>query len=91
MAGIDIRHDHSQPMDKTRKVVEDMAKRLAERFDMECAWDGDRLNFKRSGIDGSIDIAPKQVRVTVKLGFLLLAAQGAVESEIRRALVDKLS
>lgn len=89
MAGIDITHDHSLTHAKARKAVEDVAKKLSAKFDFEYAWEGDRLAFKRSGVDGSIDVEPKQVHVKAKLGFLLSAMQGTVEKEIRRVLADK--
>ncbi len=91
MAGIDIRHSHSMPIAKARKAVEDVARKLAERFDMEYGWDGDTMHFNRSGVDGRIALGPKQLHVTAKLGFLLSALQGTVESEIRRVLDEKFS
>ncbi|WP_242107397.1 polyhydroxyalkanoic acid system family protein [Luteimonas aquatica] len=89
MAGIDIRHQHSLSHAKARKAVEDVAKKLAQRFDFEYGWDGDTMNFSRSGVDGKIALAPKQLHVTAKLGFLLSALQGTVEKEIRRVLDEK--
>ena len=91
MAGIDIRHTHSLPAAKARKAVEQVAKKLAERFDMEYGWDGDTLHFNRSGVDGKIELAAKHLHVTAKLGFLLSALQGSVEKEIRRVLDEKFS
>lgn len=89
MPGIDIRHEHSMPLAKARKAVEDVAKKLAERFDVEYDWDGDTLNFARSGVDGKIALQPKQLHVTAQLGFLLSALKGPIESEIRRVLDER--
>ena len=89
MAGIDIRHTHSLPLPKARKAVEQVARKLAERFDVEYGWDGDVLNFARSGVDGKIAILPKQLHVTASLGFLLSALKGPIEAEIRRVLDEK--
>lgn len=89
MSGIDIHHPHSLPLDKARKAVEQVARTLAERFDVECAWEGDTLNFARSGVDGRIAIEPKQLHVTASLGFLLSAMKGPIEAEIRRVLSEK--
>ncbi len=90
MSSIDIRHDHGQPPAQARQAIEDAARKLAERFDMSTRWDGDRLLFSRSGVDGAIELLPNQVHVTAELGFLLSAMKGMVESEIRRVLSDKL-
>lgn len=89
MPSIDIRHAHSMPAAKARKAVEDVAKKLAERFDVEYGWDGDTLNFSRSGVDGAIALAPKQLHVTAQLGFLLSALKGPIESEIKRVLAER--
>ncbi|TXH70529.1 MAG: polyhydroxyalkanoic acid synthase [Lysobacteraceae bacterium] len=89
MSGIDIRHAHSLPMAKARKAVEEVAEKLAERFDVEYAWDGNTLNFNRSGVDGKIALAPKQLHVTAKLGFLLSALKGPIEHEIQRVLDER--
>jgi putative polyhydroxyalkanoate system protein len=91
MPGIDIRHPHSMPLPKARKAVEDVAKKLAQRFDIEYAWEGDTLNFTRSGVDGRIALAAEQLHVTAQLGFLLSALKGPIESEIRRVLDERFS
>lgn len=89
MSGIDITHPHSLPPEQARTAVEDVADKLAQRFDMQTAWEGDTLRFKRSGVDGAIDMLPGSLRVTAKLGFLLAAMRGPIESEIRRVLDEK--
>lgn len=89
MAGIDITHPHSLPPAEARNAVESVARKLSERFDMKYGWEGDRLNFSRSGVDGAIALLPDQLHVTAKLGFLLSAMQGPIEAEIRRVLAEK--
>lgn len=89
MSGIDIRHTHSLPHAKARKAVEEVAKKLSERFEIEYEWDGDTLLFNRSGVDGKIALEPKQLHVTAKLGFLVSAFKGPIEQEIRRVLDDR--
>lgn len=89
MGDIDIRHPHSMPLPQARKAVEEAARKLAEKFDIEYAWDGDALGFQRSGVDGRIRLAPDELHVTAKLGFLLSAMRGPIESEIRRVLAER--
>lgn len=88
---IDIRHPHSLPLAQARTAVEEVARKLAERFDVEYNWDGDTLHFNRSGVDGRIALTPKDLHVTAKLGFLLSALQGPIEGEIRRVLGERFS
>lgn len=89
MPAIDIRHAHSMPLAKARKAVEDVAKKLSQRFDFEYDWDGDTLNFVRSGVEGKIALSPKQLHVTASLGFLLSALKGPIETEIRKVLDER--
>ncbi len=89
MPGIDIRHEHSMPPAKARKAVEEVARKLSERFDVEYGWDGDTLNFNRSGVQGRIALAPGRLHVTAQLGFLLSALKGPIEAEIRRVLAER--
>lgn len=89
MPSIDIEHSHNKTHAQARKALESVAAKLAERFDMNYGWEGDTLKFKRSGIDGRIDLAPKKLRVTAQLGFLLSAMKSPIEAEIRRVLDEK--
>lgn len=89
MSRIDIRHAHSLPKAKARKAVEEVASKLAERFQMDTGWDGDVLNFSRSGVDGHIELGPKDLHVHAKLGFLAAMFKDSIESEIRRVLDER--
>lgn len=89
MPAIDIRHAHSLTPAKARKAVDEVARKLAERFDVEYAWDGDTLGFTRAGVEGRIALEPKQLHVTAQLGFLLSALKGPIEAEIRRVLAER--
>jgi putative polyhydroxyalkanoate system protein len=89
MSAIDIRHKHSLSHARARKAVEEVAEKLAERFEFDYGWDGDTLNFNRSGVEGRIALSAKQLHVTAKLGFLVSAFKGPIEQEIRRVLDER--
>ena len=89
MSRIDIRHPHSLSKAKARKAIEDVARKLAEKFDMDYGWEGDTLNFSRSGVDGHIVLGPDDLHVHAKLGFLTAMFKDPIESEIRRVLKEK--
>jgi putative polyhydroxyalkanoate system protein len=82
MATIDIERGHDKSLADARKAIEKVARRLAERFDVEYDWNGNTLSFQRSGVSGAIAVAKGTVRVTAKLGLLLSALRGTVETEI---------
>ncbi len=89
MSRIDIRHPHSLSKAKARKAVEDAARKLAEKFDMDYGWEGDTLNFSRSGVDGHIALGPDDLHVHAKLGFLTAMFKEPIEGEIKRVLKEK--
>lgn len=89
MPSIDIKRSHSRPLPEARKSVQRVAEHIAQKFDVSCEWDGNTLNFSRSGVDGHIEVNPRQVHVTAELGFLLMAIRGSVEREIHRYLDEE--
>jgi putative polyhydroxyalkanoate system protein len=89
MSHIDIHHTHSLPHAKARTAVQQVADKLAERFGLDCQWEGETLHFERSGVDGRILLEPNSLRVTANLGFLMSAFRGPIEAEIRRVLDER--
>lgn len=90
MSDIHIRHPNRLGLQQTREAVDQIARKLSEKFGVECQWMGDALDFERSGVQGRIAIDDKDVHVTAQLGFLLAAMKGPIEAEIRRVLAEKL-
>ena len=89
MSRIDIRHPHALPKAKAKKAIDEVAKKLAERFQMDWNWTGDVLNFSRSGVDGHIELGAKDLHVHAKLGFLTAMFKDPIENEIRRVLKER--
>ena len=89
MPSIDILHEHSKTPAQARKAIEDVAKKLEDRFQIDYDWDGDILNFKRSGIDGHIEVLENTLHVHAKLGFLAAMFKDPIEAEIQRVLKEK--
>ena len=82
MPSIHIERSHDKSMKYAKAAVERVAKSIAERFDVEYAWEGSTLHFERSGIDGHIALSKGKVQVAVNLGFLLMALRGPIERSI---------
>lgn len=91
MPSIDIKRAHTLPLAEAKKKVQRVADHIAAKFDVSCHWDGDTLQFERSGVDGHIKVTPKQIHVTAQLGFLLMALRGPVEREIHRYLDEEFT
>jgi putative polyhydroxyalkanoate system protein len=58
---------------------------------VECEWNGNTLNFHRSGVDGHIKVNPKSIHVFADLGFFLSALKSPIEREINRYLDEEFA
>ena len=86
MSDISIRRAHALNHKQARQAADKMAKKLEEAFDMEFEWDGDTLNFRRSGVDGELTLHDKEVQIDVRLGFLLAMMRPKIEASIMENL-----
>lgn len=94
MPDIHIHRDHSLGLIKARKVAWDWAEQAETKFDMECTVlegeTSDTVEFSRSGVSGTLVVAPDHFDLNAKLGFLLGAFSKTIEGEIRKNLDDLL-
>ncbi len=92
MAKISLRKKHSKSQSEVKAMVDDLARSLAERYDASTRWEGDHaVVIKHARLNGRLEILSDEVLVEVKLGMLAGAFKGTIESELRRALDEKLS
>ena len=77
-------------VDDEPRLAERLAERLASEYDVRYRWNGDTLEFKRSGADGQIAVSADQVSVQLKLGLLLSALGGTIQREIEEVLDREL-
>ncbi|WP_439886542.1 polyhydroxyalkanoic acid system family protein [Pseudomonas sp. MBLB4123] len=90
MTRIDVERSHNLGREAAREKAEQLAERLAREFDVRYRWNGDALEFKRSGADGRIEVGEDRVRVELKLGLLLSAMGGSIKRQIEEALDKNL-
>ncbi len=90
MPDIHIHRDHSLGLAKARKVAWDWAEQAESKFDMECTVlegeTSDTVEFTRSGVSGTLIVAPDHFDLNAKLGFLLGAFSKTIEGEIQKNL-----
>lgn len=95
MAEIRIHRKHRLGLPKARKVAWQWAEDVEKNFDMECTViEGDfsdTVEFTRSGVKGTLIVAPDHFDLNAKLGFLLGAFRQTIESEIERNLDELLN
>lgn len=86
MPRIQITRPHSLDEQELRSLGEKLADKLVSRLGGQCQWQGNKLVYQQSGVNAQVDLNPSEVVVDVKLGMLMGAFAGAVESEINRVL-----
>src|SRR5512137_2018918 len=90
MPDINIRREHSLGLPQARKVAWAWAEEVESKFDMECTVlegeTSDTVQFKRSGVNGTLVVAPDHFDLSAKLGFLLGAFSKTIEREIEKEL-----
>jgi len=89
MPTISITRKHSLPHKKARAAAEKMAKDLKKRFELEYEWNGDRIEFERTGVSGHLTVGKDRIALVATLGWLLTPLKPAFEKEIN-AQLDKL-
>ena len=63
-----------------------------QRFDdVPGEWSGDKVTLKRSGVEAQLEVDERRVKVDVKLGMLMSAMSGMIQSEIERSLDKALA
>src|SRR5438067_13763001 len=89
MASISIARKHHLSHKKAKDAAEQIARDLKTRFSLDYAWNGDRIEFERPGVSGSMHVKKDQIRLDVSLGFLLTPLKASIEKEIH-AQLDQL-
>lgn len=95
MADIRIHRSHHLGLAKARKTAWKWAEHVEERFGMECTViegeDRDVVEFTRAGVDGKLVVTGDAFELDARLGFLLGAFRGTIESEIEGYLDELLA
>lgn len=95
MADIKISRKHTLGLPEARKVAFAWAEHSEEKLDMTCTYEegttSDEVQFKRSGVSGTLIVTATGFELNAKLGFLLGAFKGRIESEIQKNLDDLLA
>ncbi len=95
MADIQIHREHSLGLAQARKIAWKWAEEVESKFDMECSvvegQTSDTVEFTRSGVKGTLIVAPDHFELSAKLGFLLGAFSKTIEGEITKNLDALLS
>ena len=83
MSTIEINKAFTMPRDQLREQLDDLAGQLGQELQLNCEWlSDDCLDFRRSGVNGQVDIGDDKIELTITLGLLMEFFRGKIESEI---------
>lgn len=82
MAEIHYSIDHSLSHDAAKQAAQEVADNLATEYGLTCKWQGDVLNFERSGVKGNLAVEQKSASISISLGFMLSAFKGRIEEQV---------
>jgi putative polyhydroxyalkanoate system protein len=86
VSDISIKRAHNTTVTEAKKVADKVADKLAKDYQLKSSWAGDVLNFARSGVNGSLAVTAKDIKVDVKLGFLMAAFKGPIQKAMEENL-----
>ena len=88
MSYIDMHAHHSLGRDEAHSAADKLAADLAQKFDIDYAWDGDHIHFERPGVDGTITVRESEIRIKARLGLILGFLKPRIEDEIVSYLTE---
>ncbi|HUH93614.1 MAG TPA: polyhydroxyalkanoic acid system family protein [Casimicrobiaceae bacterium] len=86
MSTISIKRRHSLDHKHAKSAADKVARDLKSRFDLDYAWEGDHIAFRRPGLSGILRVGKKEVSLEAQLSFLLTPLKGPIEQAIHREL-----
>ena len=89
MSDIHARKAHNLTLEEAKQTAQKLADQLQKEFQLDSQWQGNTLNFTRSGVKGKLDVTDKDVTVDISLGFMLKAFRGKIQAEIDKN-IDKM-
>ena len=84
MSEIAIAKKHALSHPKAKAAAEKVAVDLNERFELDYAWKGDRIEFTRPGLTGALFVGKDTVRLKCELGFMLSLLKPMIEAEVHK-------
>jgi len=87
MPGFQVDIPHTLSQEDARARLEGIQEKLSSDYGVKTQWSGpNTLVVARKGLDGTVEVAPDKLAVSVKLGFLMAAMAGPIREGITKKL-----
>jgi len=74
-----------------KQGLDELAEKLGEQYQLECDWQSDDcMGISRSGLDGQLMVGEQEIELTLKLGMLMSAFKGVIETEIKSFIAEHI-
>ena len=84
MSDITLVENHTLTMERAREVAQQVAEQMKADYEVGYVWEGDVLNFKRSGVSGTLALTEGRAQLDVTLGFMLKGFRKKIEEQVGR-------
>ncbi len=81
-----ISRRHTLGIDEAKVRLGDLAEELGRELSLTYRWSDGNLDFRGSGVDGTIGITRSSINIAVQLGFALMFVEARIRSAIESAL-----
>ena len=86
MGDISIRQPHQLSVKNAKVAAQKIADQMVAEYDMTASWDGNILNFERSGLAGTLVLHEKEAQLDVTIGFLFKAFSAKLEEKMTQKM-----
>lgn len=91
MANVHLKQAHNKSQQDLREIAEELADKLEQKYQLTSKWEGNTLEFKRSGLTGSLILGATEVSINIKLGIMMSAFANKIKKQLAQSLKDTLA
>lgn len=91
MSHIQIKRHHNMDEEHLRSMTEELGQKLKAKFGGEYHLEGNIVHYTYHSADAKVSFDETKVVVDVKLGLLMMAFKGMIESEVNNYLDEHIS
>ena len=82
MSQLIFKREHQLSFADARERVQKLADEMTESFRVSSQWDGDVLQFRRSGVKGELLVTENTIELDARLGPLLSAFKPKIQAQL---------
>ncbi len=91
MSHIQIKRHHNMDEEHLRSMTEELGQKLKSKFGGEYHLEDNVVHYTYHSADAKVSFDETRVVVDVKLGLLMMAFKGMIESEVNNYLDEHIS